>query len=320
MKIVIVTPAAASARTGNRHTAQRYARFLRSGGHDVRILTQWNGEPVDLMIALHARKSHAAMARYRAAHPDAPLVLVLTGTDLYRDLADDRDAQASLDLATLIVTLQDRGIDELAARHRRKVRAIYQSAQVARVAAPPRRKFRVCVVGHLRDEKDPFRAALAAALLPDAARLEVVQLGDALSTDMASAARDFAARDERYRWLGGVPHWKALDWLARSHVLVVSSRMEGGANVICEAARIGTPVLASAIAGNVGMLGKTYPGYYPLADERALARLIERAMTDGTFYRRLQKALAARRHLFVPSAERRGVVAVVKEATRLARR
>ena len=90
MKIVIVTPAAASARTGNRHTAQRYARFLRSGGHDVRILTQWNGEPVDLMIALHARKSHAAMARYRAAHPDAPLVLVLTGTDLYRDLADDR--------------------------------------------------------------------------------------------------------------------------------------------------------------------------------------------------------------------------------------
>jgi glycosyltransferase involved in cell wall biosynthesis len=95
--------------------------------------------------------------------------------------------------------------------------------------------------------------------------------------------------------------------------------MEGGANVICEAARAGVPVLASRVPGNVGMLGPRYPGYYRLADERALARLIDRASTEARFYARLKAGTAARRHLFAPAAERRGVLAVVREASGAAR-
>jgi glycosyltransferase involved in cell wall biosynthesis len=122
--------------------------------------------------------------------------------------------------------------------------------------------------------------------------------------------------DLRYRWIGGVLHSRALAWLASSHLLVVSSRMEGGANVVCEAARAGVPVIASRVRGNVGMLGRDYPGYYRLADEAALARLIDRARTDRTFYRRLQLGVAARRSLFAPEAERRALLAVVREARR----
>ena len=85
-------------------------------------------------------------------------------------------------------------------------------------------------------------------------------------------------REPRYRWLGGRTHAQTLGWIARSHLLVVSSAMEGGANVIAEAARIGTPVLASRVSGNVGMLGRNYPGYFPLFDERALAGLIEKSI------------------------------------------
>jgi putative glycosyltransferase (TIGR04348 family) len=242
---------------------------------------------------------------------------VLTGTDVYRDIRIDAAAQRSLEAATLLITLQDMAVIELARRLRPKVRPVYQSARVSRRLRPLRRRFRVCVVGHLRDEKDPFRAALALRHLPQARSLEVLHVGDALSPGMAAAAARLMVADARYRWVGGVPHSRALAWLAASHVLVVSSKMEGGANVICEAARAGVPVLASRIRGNVGMLGRDYPGYYPLGDERALARLIDRARTERRFYRRLKAAVAARRPLFAPAAERRGLLTVVREACRI---
>jgi putative glycosyltransferase (TIGR04348 family) len=317
MRIAIVTPSAASARTGNRHTAQRYAAFLRDAGHRVRTASAWDGAECDLMIALHARKSSESIARFRARFPARPLIVVLTGTDLYRDIQVDAAARRSLEAATLLVTLQDMGALELARRLRPKVRTVYQSARVARRADPPARRFRICVLGHLRDEKDPFRAALALRYLPGVAGLEVRHVGDALTPEMAAEATRLGRADPRYCWIGGVAHSRALAWLAASHLLVVSSRMEGGANVVCEAARAGVPVLASRIRGNVGMLGRDYPGYYRLGDERALARLIDRARTDRTFYRRLKAGVAARRPLFAPAAERRGVLAVVREARRL---
>ena len=89
--------------------------------------------------------------------------------------------------------------------------------------------------------------------------------------------------------------------------------MEGGANVISEAARIGTPVLASRVAGNLGMLGRGYPGTFPFGDERALAKLIERAARERAFYARLKRALRARRALFAPAAERRALAALLGE-------
>ena len=316
MRIAIVTPSAASTRTGNRHTAQRYAAFLRGAGHRVQVSSRWDGDDRDLMLALHARKSHESIARFHARFPARPLVVVLTGTDVYRDVRSDAAARESLELATLLIALQDEAGRELHRRLRGKVRVVYQSASVARTRAPPRRRFRVCVVGHLRAEKDPFRAALALAHLPVEPPIELVQIGEALAPELADEARRRMHVDARYRWVGGVPHARALAWLARSHLLVVSSRIEGGANVICEAARAGVPVVASRVSGNVGMLGPRYPGYYPLEDERALARLIGRASADARFYARLKAGIAARRHLFAPAAERRGLLAVVREASR----
>jgi putative glycosyltransferase (TIGR04348 family) len=313
MKIALITPAGARSRTGNRHTAARWAAMLRSLGHDVRVAVEWDGRPADLMLALHARRSHASIAAFREKQPDAPLVVVLTGTDLYRDIRGDAGAQLSLELADRLVTLQDRGALELPRRLRRKVRVVYQSARVARRHAPPGGVFRVAVVGHLRDEKDPFRAALALAHLGDLPRVEVVQLGDALDPAMAGEARRLMREEPRYRWVGGVAHARALAWMARSHVLVVSSKMEGGANVVCEAAALGVPVLASKISGNVGMLGASYPGYYPLGDERRLAALIRRSATDRAFYRSLRRGVAARAPLFRPRAERDALARVLAE-------
>jgi len=303
-RIAIVTPAGAGTRNGNRHTALRWAAFLRRAGHRVSVSVTWDGRPCDLLLALHARRSHDSIARYRRDHPGGALCVVLTGTDLYRDLPASREARRSLEFANRLIVLQDEALRRLSPRLRRKARVVYQSAAPSLRRKPPTRVFRVAIIGHLREEKDPFRAAAALERLPRELPVELVHLGAALAPGMEREARRRMRQEPRYRWLGGVPHARALGWLARSHALVVSSRMEGGANVVAEAARIGTPVLASRVAGNIGMLGRGYPGYFALGDERALARLMARAHQDRAFYRALRRALAARRALFSPSAER----------------
>ncbi len=319
MNIVLVTPAGPQQRTGNRNTAVRWARMLREAGHRVTVTTAWDGRPADLMLALHARRSHDSIRRYHAAYPQRPLVVVLTGTDLYRDIRHDADARASLRLASLLVVLQEQGLHELAAGLRAKTRVIYQSAQPGEPLRPASR-FNVCVVGHLRAEKDPFRCAYALPLLPAGSRIRVRHLGKAMDKAHAREALRLARREPRYHWLGELPHWRTREVMRHSHLMVISSRMEGGANVVSEALALKLPVLASRVPGNVGMLGEDYAGYFPPGDEGALAALLSRAETDGAFYRLLQRQCAARRRLVSPAREARTLLAIVTEAVRRARR
>ena len=274
---------------------------------------EWDAAPTDVLFALHARRSHASVLRFREAHPDGNLIVVLTGTDLYRDIRYDSGAQLSMQLAQRLVVLQDEGLKELPRRFRAKTRVIYQSAQVKTQALPPKKKFRVCVLGHLREEKDPFRAALALQLIPPEEKLELLHLGKAMSPAFAARANDLMVHEPRYRWLDSLPHWRALRWLCRSQLMVISSLMEGGANAIAEAVCAGVPVLASAVAGNIGMLGSNYPGYFPPGDETALAKLLTKAMRHQAYYQSLKREIASRRHLFLPQSEKNSLTRLVRE-------
>lgn len=307
MKIIIITPARSRSRSGNRNTAARWGKMLRELGHRVVIQVEWDGRPADVMIALHARRSHDSIMRFRRACPQRALVLALTGTDLYRDIRTDAAARESMRTADRMVVLQDEGLRELTAALRRKTRVIYQSAAPIRQRAPLASRFEVVVSGHLREEKDPFRAAAAAAFLPASSRIRITHLGAAMAPAMARQAQDWMKREPRYRWLGERAHGEALRRLARARLMVISSRMEGGANVVTEAITAGVPVIASRIPGNVGMLGRGYAGYYPVENERALARLLARAENDPGFYRRLEQQCAARRQRVTRRAEKRGL-------------
>jgi putative glycosyltransferase (TIGR04348 family) len=313
VKIAIVTPAGAHSRHGNRHTAARWATLLRRHGHRLAVQQTWDGTPADVMIALHARRSHDSAVRFKAAFPQRPLVLALTGTDLYRDIRADADARDSLRIADRIIVLQEMGLEELTPALRRKTSVIYQSARPVHAGKPLKSRFEVVVSGHLRVEKDPFRAAAALRHLPVASRTRLVHLGAAMKADMAREARQWMVREPRYRWLGELTHGDARRRLARSRLMVISSRMEGGANVVSEALAAGVPVIASRIPGNIGMLGRDYAGYFPVEDEKALARLLWRAESDAAFYRRLKAQCAARRPLVDPNREARGLKRLLAE-------
>ena len=308
MRIALVTPAGAGTRNGNRHTALRWAAFLREAGHKVSVALQWSpGAPADAMLALHARRSYGSI---KAFPREKLLVVALTGTDVYRDIHDSAEARESLELARRLIVLQPRAADELPRRLRNKARVVVQSSSTTLRQNPVKGKFRVCVIGHLRAEKDPLRALAALSHIPDR-NVEIIHLGAPLDLRLAEKALAGMKPEPRYRWLGSVPHARALAWLASSHAMVISSRMEGGANVVCEALRIGVPVLASRISGNLGLLGDRYAGYFPLEDERALARLMQRAATDRDFYFGLKKQVSSLRPMVSPGREARALLAAL---------
>jgi putative glycosyltransferase (TIGR04348 family) len=320
--VVLVSPALADANNGNWHTARRWAQCL-AGRCDTALLGQWPGSPhpaqADALIALHARRSAPSIQAWARHCPGKPLILVLTGTDLYSDILADASAQQSLLLASHLVVLQEAGLQALPAALRHKARVIYQSARALKPAVKPARHFRALMVGHLRDEKDPLTWMRAAArLAPGAARPPVRLLfdhiGDALAPELAQAARSAQAAVPGYRWLGGLPQAQTRQHIKQAHVLVNSSRMEGGAQVILQAVQSGTPVLASRISGNIGMLGAGYAGYFPEGDDAALAALLLRCATDAGFLALLEKQCSERAHLFDPEAEKRLVLNLVLSA------
>src|SRR5215831_157313 len=158
MEIQIVCPARSRTLHGNRITALRWARMLRELGHRVKIQTTYDGSSCDLLLALHAKRSAAAVFEFHDAHPGRPVIVALTGTDLYRDIDRSRAAQRALEIAARLVALQPLANDRLASHLRGKLRVIYQSVDRNPAdAIRPAHKFRVCVIGHLRKLKDPFR-------------------------------------------------------------------------------------------------------------------------------------------------------------------
>jgi putative glycosyltransferase (TIGR04348 family) len=314
MRICLATPAPSGSRKGNRVTAERWATLLRDLGHVVEVTEEYRDQDCDLLIALHASKSHSSITRFRDRRPRDPLVLCLTGTDLYDEIHTRPKALESLELASRLVLLQSSGVTELPAHLRPKARVIYQSVEPFLRTMPVRADvFEVCVVGHLRPVKDPFRTALAARLLPASSRVIVLHLGAALSDDMAEQARALAVENPRYQWLGEHSRSDTLSLLSRCRLLSHTSELEGGANVISEAVMLGVPVVSSRISGSIGLLGEDYPGYFPFGDAQSLADLLGRAETDAAFYNYLCERCALRRPLFEPARERRSWEELLRE-------
>ena len=314
--ICIISPALAAANNGNWQTAKRWQHML-SGDYHVEIMLQWDGKPYDAMLALHARRSADSMAQWAAKFPHKPIVLALTGTDLYRDIAVDPLAQQSLKLAQRLIVLQDMGPKSLPTEFQSKCEVVFQSTPRRQSVQKTTQKLRALMVGHLRSEKSPETYFATASALAHRSDIVLDHIGAPLDADLDKQARQLAAEVPNYRYLGEQTHAATRARIARAHVLVHPSRMEGGAHVVMEAVMSGTPVLASRIDGNVGMLGTDYAGYFDCGDAQQLANALI-TCRDGqnlSFSKldQLARQCSFREKLFEPLAEKKSLLRIFSQ-------
>jgi putative glycosyltransferase (TIGR04348 family) len=305
MRIHLLVPPEVADNNGNGVTSERWKAFMEELGHEVTVSRDICSKPCDLLVAFHASRTRGAVMNAKQKGVASRIVICFTGTDLYRDLREDPSAFDVAGLADRLVVLQPAALDELPVAFREKTSVIYQSASspgASRAQSPD--AFDVCVIAHLRDVKDPLRAALAARLLPPESRVRVTLVGRALTEEFGQAAQAEAENNGRFRWLGELSRAGAARVLTQSRLLVLSSLMEGGANVISEAVVADVPVVVTEISCMKGLLGEDYPGFFPVGDTEVLAGLLLRAETDPSFYDALKERCRQVAHKFSPAMER----------------
>ena len=317
MRIRVITPSPTGLLDGNRVTARRWAGILRRLGHRVSVGHRYDGERYDLLIALHAFKSFESIRHFSQVYPERPLIVALSGTDIYRDIYHrSSQVKRSLELADRLVVLQKEALKEVPLSFHHKTSVIFQSAEPVQGKPPPKSYFRVCQVGNLRREKDPFQTAMASRLLPTSSRICIWHVGKALSRQMEQRANTENNRNARYRWVGPLSYGKTQALIASSHLVALTSRIEGSSNVLCEALASAVPVLASRISGLIGTLGPSYPGFFPTGDTAALAILLGKTERDRRFYRDLKEACSGVAWLVHPEREQQAWKDLLREVVR----
>jgi putative glycosyltransferase (TIGR04348 family) len=317
--VIIVSPASPGANNGNERTAERWRAML-ADAFDARVVQPQavdDALEADVMLALHARKSSPAITGWAARVPRRPLAVVLTGTDLYEDGPADAAVRRSLQLADRLVLLQDHAAADVPAEFRHKAVVVQQSTTTMSPGLKADSRLDAVMVGHLRAAKAPRVLFEAARSIAPAEHITITHIGDASAEPaLGDEARALQAQCPHYRWLGALAHAPAREHIRDAHVLVHTSILEGGAHVVMEAVCSGTPVIASRIPGNVGLLGDDYTGYFESGDVQGLVALLRecrrtQAQEDGL----LEKLAAQCEHrvpLFHPVREAKALHALVE--------
>lgn len=296
---ISLTYAFANTTRGNNITAERWKAIFRELNHEI------VNENADVLVALHARHSHDAIIDFKSCHPNKKVILALTGTDLYHDIAVLENAKQSLQVADRLVVLQDQGLEEVGPELRKKTTVIFQSCPPPTSKFTPREGcFEVALIGHMRKVKDPFLTVDALKLLPQWSTVRVTHVGEALDEEMAWRAEEEMARTPSYSWLGGVTLEESIEVIGRAKLLVLTSHMEGGANAATEALACGTPLISTNIKGLQGLMGKDFSGFFPVEDAQALANMLHKCATDSEFYKNLTDQCASRAFVAKPELEK----------------
>ena len=313
VNILILAPPSGGVLTGNRCTAAQWADQLRGLGHEVEVSDTYQGAGAELLIALHADKSHAAISAFRQKNPDGKIVVVVTGTDIYPALGVT--ARDSLGQADRIVALQSRARDRVPAEFHDKLRVIVQAAEARPAVAPTVSggPFDICVVGQLRAVKDPMRAAAATRLLPPDSRIRLRHAGGLLDSRYEEEIKREQAENDRYCWLGELSPDEAARLMAASRLQVTSSFFEGGARVIGESIVAGTPLLAARNDAALSLLGEDYDGFFDAGESGQLAALMRRAERDPSFLDALRSQIEGLAAQFDPRVEKEALRELLDE-------
>lgn len=300
MKIILVSPAAVQSSNGNFTTASRWQKILRTLGHHVSLTQKYNGCDCDLLIALHAWRSADSIRLFKSQYPNKPLIVALTGTDAYQFIhSHSNETLRSIELADQLIGLHKLITHSIPAQHQEKVNIIYQASTLKPIRTKRiKNNFNVCVAGHLREVKDPLRTAYAARSLPSKSKIYITHFGKAHNLQWDNIARVEAAKNRRYNWHGEISQSLLRVKLSDAKLMVLSSLMEGGANIISEAIMMNLPIIASKIDGSIGLLGEGYAGYFDVENTQQLRSLLLRCERDNNFYYKLKHQCHSRKKLF----------------------
>jgi len=108
-------------------TAIRWQGFLEELGYSVEVTESWSGGDAGVLITLHAYRSHQSIVQFKKKYPSRPIVLILTGTDLYRDMQNHSEVVQSMEMADQLIVLQSSALDSIPPSLRYKAQVIYQS-------------------------------------------------------------------------------------------------------------------------------------------------------------------------------------------------
>lgn len=157
----------------------------------------------------------------------------------------------------------------------------------------------VIYVGRLSREKG-VDVLIRAMSLVEGAHLIVVGSGPE-----EDRLRRLASGLGRVRFMGFLPRKQALRLVKGSDVFVLPSRTEGLSTALLEAMACGTPVVATAVGGNVELLQDGVTGLLvPPDDHEALGKAILRLLGDGS----LRRGLSSRAREVVEREYDMGVV------------
>lgn len=286
-KILFHCPVPIDSSKGNSVCAHRTLAVFEKLGHQLTFSENASeSDEFDFAIVQHAKRSEHLVS---SLHGKIPVVLIITGTEL---LLDAEDIATSLKLADFIVVTSQQIGETLQRDFSEKIRVIPRSVLLPDNFEVYRSDdFRdsniVTVIGHLRDVKRPATIADAMRLLAADSKLTVHHYGAALTPEMETWARNESQTNERFQWQGEASRLDVLKAITKSLLTVNSSIVEGGANTIAESIVAGIPVLATPIAGNIGLLGEDYPGYFAIDDAAELAEQLTLVEQRGSFYETL---------------------------------
>lgn len=311
MNILIIAPKVQSNNSGNQATAKRWQQLLIEARHQVEISDSFQAQIPDILIAIHLRKSHQSIVDFKSKFPSKPLITLGAGTDLYRDLSNQKYIdiiKKSIKLSDTILVLQNLATSLFDEEAQKKVTVIYQSTDIDSFPTKvdphsDKKEFRVVVIGHPREIKDSLRAALASRELPSHSNIKVKLCGKPANSELLALIQQEAASNSRFHWQGELSRKQTWSTLRSSDVMVISSLGEGGANVVSEACVIGLPVLATKIDGNIGLLGEGYQGYFQPRGTKQLSSLMLRCEQNKAFLQTLREQIKSKSNLFSKQQE-----------------
>lgn len=333
MKISISSPFPADSLQGNSVSGRRISGLLSDAGHQVEIFQDGFAADCDFLIALNAWRSAGVIEQFatvqgtvsdRTGYNDKVyrvqsrprLVVIMTGSDLFPlDGILKAETLRSIQLADAIVVTQDQARDKINHPLVREIRkSIELPAEIIDYEGFPKRTtppFRGMLVAHLREQKNPFLYLRSIPHLKTP--IQIHHYGNANSMEFRENAGKYSS--EAYEWKGEVPRSDLLKALKNADFLLNTSYIEGSSNAIYESIALGTPIIASAIPGNIGVLGKDYPGLFHLDDSKSLASILDTFSTSESFRNRIQEWCDALKVDFDPRREQKDWCDLLAELT-----